>query len=205
VTRVLSVVLVAAAACGEVDTGSDAHATPNGTGLIVTGSLPLGASSFAAVSGATTCMRGGASTGIAYAAIVASDLSGICGALQQDRSVANARSIELVVVRVGSADPTAALTTGAYPVAATPGSQLAYALLRVSQNDAHCSPSYVIATQGNVQVTSVAGGELRGTIVAQLSDGGGISGAFAASACTGTSLGDVCAGKVGPSSATCAP
>jgi hypothetical protein len=203
VKRALWLVLVAGgAACAKVDTGSDTEPNANGAGVIVTGSLPFAASSFTAVSGGATCVLGGASTAVAYAAIVASDLPGMCSDLTQGVRRADARSVELVVFRV-PASPSG-IEIGIYPIVPTPGSLPAFALVEVSQNDAQCAPSAVIATGGSVQVTSVAGGELRAIVDAQLSDGGTIMGAFGAPACAAT-LGNPCSGQVGPATSTCAP
>jgi hypothetical protein len=157
------------------------------------------------VSGGATCSPGGTSTGVAYAAVIASDQPGICGYLQANQNRANARSVDLVMVRLDPASPTTTLTTGTYAVVTTPGSQGSYALLQVDQNDAGCVQSHVIATAGSVQVTSVAGGEIQGTIVALLSDGGKITGAFDAPSCGVTFAGDVCAGSFSLVNPTCAP
>lgn len=194
---------VVAVACGAEESGS--VATPGGAALVVTGSLPLSASSFTAVTGGATCQAGSTTFGMAYTALFASDQPGICAYLQRNQDRANARSVDLTVVRIDPSSPTATVTPGRYPVVISPGALNAYALLQVSQNDASCSPSDIQAIAGSIEVTSFAGGEIRGTVVAILPGGGKITGAFDARTCAVTFPGDACSGGFGPVGLTCAP
>jgi hypothetical protein len=194
-------VIVGAAACENLDE----NGTTTGTGIVVTGTLRLSAWSFTAVRGGATCQAGGYAAGLAYATLFASDQPGLCAYLQLGQARANARSLELTVIRVDPSSPTAAVTTGTYPVVTSPGALTAYALVQVRQNDASCSPSDLQASTGSVEVTSVAGGGLMGTIVALVPPDGKITGAFDAPACAVTSPGDACAGSFGPVASACAP
>jgi hypothetical protein len=206
--RIVSLVVgLGLAACGGGDGGSSGTVeNPSGAALTVTGSLPLSASNFAVVNGNATCQLTGAVTfGVAYAAMIASDQTGICGYLQRNQNKANARSVDVAIVRIDPSNPSTSIAPGTYPVVPNPTVETAYAFLQVSQTDASCAPSDVPATGGSVVVTSVANGGIQGTIDATLTDGGKITGAFDAPACAVTFPGDVCGGTIGPVNPTCAP
>lgn len=202
---VMVVVGLGIAACGGGGGGNGSVGNPAGAVLTVTGTLPLSASNFAVVNGTASCQTAGITYGVAYAAMIASDQSGICGYLQRNQNKASARSVDLAVIRIDPSSGTTSITPGTYPVVANPSIETTYAFVLVSQNDASCSPTDVTATGGSVTVTSVANGRIQGTIDATLSDGGKITGTFDAAACAVTFPGDVCKGDIGPVNPTCAP
>lgn len=206
--RWVMVAALAAAGCGGGGGGGGGGPvgpTSTGTALTATGSLGFSAGNAAASSGTSTCDAGGLKYGLAWAALLASDQSGICGYLQRGQNKASARSIQIAVLEANPTSPSAAITGGAYPVVTSPGAQTRVAFVAVSQNDASCNASDISATSGTVTITSTAGGRLVGTVNATLEGGGTVTGSFDADACALTSAGDICAGQIGPQNPTCAP
>ncbi len=187
----------------ETSDGGGATPGPPETTLLVTGTLPLDATSATAVFGASTCQVAGASVGVAHAVLVASDQAGFCGYLQQGQDRAGRRSIEVTVVRVDPTSPTTSLAADTYPIVSSPSLASSYALLVVSDHDAACQPVDVTGTSGVVFVTSAD--PLQGSIWATLSDGGRVIGPFDAGTCAAALAGDACAGSVGLSISACAP
>lgn len=202
--RVVLVLGIVASACGNAgSSGAGGPASP--TTLLVGGTLPLIATSAVVVVGGSTCQVGGASAGVGYAALVASDQTGLCAYLQQNQDRAGARAIEVLVVRVDPAAGTTAVTPDTYPIVSSPTPERSYALLLVSQKDALCEASDVWGTSGVVIVTAAGGGVFQGSITATLSDGGSVMGPFDADACAAALAGDVCTGSVGLANPGCAP
>jgi len=194
---------LAVAACGSGSGSSPA--TSAGIVLVATGWLPLHAGYGTAVVGGATCQLGASSAGVAVAALVASDQSGICDYLQKDQEKASARSIEIAVVHIDPDSLTTHIAPGSYPVATGVSTETAYAFVSVSQNDSSCTPSEVTATTGIVTVTSIAENRFQGTVDARLSGGGAVIGSFDTDLCGASFPGDVCTGEMGSSSAACAP
>jgi hypothetical protein len=195
---------VTAAGCGGGGGGS--KGTPSaGATLTATGTVAFTAGNATSVTGAASCDVAGVTYGMAYAALLASDQSGICGYLQRNQDKASARSIQVAVFRADLANTTTTLTTGSYPVVANPTTETMFAFVSVSQNDASCSARDVSATGGTVTVSSTASGRLQGTVDVTLSDGGTVTGSFDAAACAVTFPGDLCSGQIGPQNPTCAP
>ncbi len=193
---------LAAAACSST---TETHGS-GGTALVASGPLPLSTANATAVVGGATCQIGGAQAGLAFAAVLAPNVAGICGFLQANQLKANVRSIQILVFRVDPSSSTASVTPGTYPVVtATPVNQTAYAFVSVSQNDGSCRPSTVVASSGSVIVTSVADGAVKGTVTAELAVGGTVSGAFDAPECAVTFPGDACGGNIGLANPTCVP
>lgn len=191
--------------------GGTVGTTSTGTVLTATGSLAFTAGNSTAVSGSTSCQAAGVSYGLAFAAVIASDQTGICGYLQRSQDKASARSIRIALFKTDPKNPTAAtITAGTYPVMPSPvvpslTTQTTFAFVSIDQNDATCKSTIVSATTGTVTVTSTTGGQLQGTLNVNLSDGGTITGSIAAADCAVTFPGDLCAGELGPLNPTCAP
>jgi hypothetical protein len=206
--RWVMVAALAAAGCGGGGSGSGggpAGPASTGTALTTTGSVAFNAINAAAASGASSCQAAGLTYGLAWAALLAPDQSGICGYLQRGQDKASARSIQIAVVEANPTGPNAAITGGAYPVVASPDAETRFALVVVSQSDAACAATDVAATSGTVTITSTAGGRLMGSVDATLEGGGTVRGTFDAEACTLPNGGDICAGQIGPQDLTCAP
>lgn len=198
---------LAGAGCGDGGGGGGGGSPgpASGTALTVTGTLAFVAGNAAAVRQEASCdVGGGVTYGFAYAALLASDQTGICGYLERNENKASARSIQLAVVRVDPTDASTSVTNGSYPILTDPGLETEFAQVVVSQNDATCDPSDVEATGGTVTITSTEGGRLQGTIDATLADGGAITGRFDAEGCDVTFEGDACAGELGPQDPRCA-
>jgi hypothetical protein len=154
------------------------------------------------ITGAGACASGGIAAA-AFAGLVASDLSSLCGSWQKGSAAANARTIQLLLV-----DPTAAGTTigvGDYPVAQNSAADGKSALVAVQQTDASCQVSQIEAYAGNVEVTEATGERLQATVVAYLPGGGGILGAFDGETCAVNATADLCSGVVAPVTSTCGP
>ncbi len=202
----LVMLAMAAVACGGGTSGGGSSGTPAGTTLLVRGgSLPLIATDATAVFGSSTCQVGGAPVGAAYAVLVASNQTGMCGYLQRNEFRANARSIELIVARVDPTSTTTTLAPGTYPILPSPTLSRSYATLAVAQNDAACTATAFTGINGAVIVTSTADGAFQGSITATLSDGGTVTGAFDAATCAAALGGDICTGSIGLSNPSCAP
>ncbi len=205
---IVAAVVLAAAGCGGGGGGGGVGptgTTSGGTTLTATGGVAFTASEAAALSGSGSCQAFGTTYGVAYAAVLASDQSGICGYLQRGQNKASARSIQVLVVSADPLHPTAAIGTQAYPIVAAQGTETQFALVDVSQNDAACTPTDVGATGGTVTITAIGNGRVAGTVDATLPGGGRVSGAFDAATCQVSFPNDVCAGQVGPQNPTCAP
>ncbi len=203
--RLVAMLALAASACATDDPTSADGGPSSGTTIVAGGSLPLSAAFGTAVVGSTTCALGSGPAPMAYAVLIASAEGGMCGYLQQGAYKANARAIELGVLRF---DPTAAssgVTPGQYTILINPTPGTTYAFLVVSQNDATCASADVVATAGVVTVTASDGGTFQGTVTAMLSDGGSVTGAFDAEACAATVSGDICAGDFALPSPSCLP
>ena len=193
------------AACGG---GSSKSSNPVGSGasLAATGTIPFTATNATWATGGKTCASAGVSFGFAWAALAASDQSGICGYLQANEDKQNARTITVVVLALNANGPMATVGAGSYPIVANPTtSDSAYAFVSVGENDAACQATDVTATGGTVTVTSIANGRLQGSVSATLSDGGAVTGSFDAQECSVTFPGDACSGLIGPQNPTCAP
>ena len=193
------------AACNGGGGGGGGGGTSGGATLTVSGASPLTATNFAAVMQGATCAAGPVQAGVAYAAVVASDQTGICGFLQRNQNKANARSIRVAVIRVDPTSTTTTITTGTYPIVPNPtGAEAQLALVLLSSNDATCSSTDDPATSGSVTVTSVSADRVQGTVTATLQSGATVSGNFDAATCAVTFPGDLCSGKIGPQNPTCA-
>ncbi len=203
-----AVAIVAAAGCGGGGGGGGGGTvgtTSGGATLTATGSLPLSAVNAASVTGGASCQTSGATFGVAFGAVLASDQGGICGYLQRNQDKQNARSIQVAVIRIDPTSPTTTIVPGTYPVVVAPTTETMFSSVAVSQNDAACNPSDVAASSGTVTVTSTAGGRLSGTVNVSLADGGTVTGSFDAPDCAVSFPGDVCSGQIGPQNPSCAP
>ncbi|BDG01169.1 hypothetical protein [Anaeromyxobacter oryzae] len=189
--------LLALAACG----GSSSK----GSTLTATGAIAVTANQFTSVTQSITCPIAGGSIGAAFAAVGASDQSGMCGYFQRGQDKQNAKSIFVVAVNVNPLGA-ATVTPGTYTITTSPSAtQTQYAAVIVSQNDASCSPTDVEATGGTVTITSVSGGRIQGNVNATLSNGGAVNGSFDAPSCAYTLPGDLCSGTLTPPAGTCVP
>lgn len=181
------------------------EATSAGTSLTATGTVSFTAGEAAGVTGGASCREAGTTVGVGFAAFLASDLSGICGYLQRSEDKASARSIQVEIVRIDPAHPTASVTAGTYPVVAGVSTDSRFAAVTVSENDAACTSTRVVGRSGKVTVTSTDGGRLQGSVDVTLADGGAVSGPFDVAPCDVTFPGDLCAGELGPQSSSCVP
>jgi hypothetical protein len=202
--------VVAALACGGGSSGGGSGGGGGGGGtgarLDATGAVPVQATQFTSVVQSTSCAIGPASIGVAFAAVGASDQAGMCGYLQQGQEKQNAKTITLVAVRLNPLGA-AALVPDTYPVVTQVSTEQKYAFVVVSQSDAVCATTDVVGASGNVVITSVAGGRVKGTANVTLEGGGTVTGTFDAPSCAVDLLsqGDVCTGQIGPASPACVP
>ncbi len=185
--------------------GGSVGATSGGTALTATGTTAFTATNATSVTGGTSCQAAGATVGLAYAALIASDQGGICGYLQRNQDKAGARSIQVAIARLDPLNATTSLLAANYPVVSSPTTETLFALVSVSQSDAACRSTPVFAKAGTVSVTSIANGRIQGSLNATLTDGGTVSGTFDVEDCAVSFPGDVCAGQIGPQSPACAP
>jgi len=203
--RLAAVLALAASACG-IDPASSSGGGPFGTTIVAAGgSFPLSAAFGTAVVGSTTCPLDSGPAPMAYAVLIASAEGGRCGYLEAGAYKANARAIELGVLRFDPTAATTGVTPGQYPILVQPTPGTSHAFLAVSQTYAACTSADVVATVGVVTVTATAGGTFQGTVTAALSDGGSVSGAFEADACSAAVSGDICSGDFALPSPTCLP
>lgn len=200
------------AACGGGD--DDDSGGPGGGGggggtgarLTATGTIPLQATQFTSVAQSTTCSIGPVNVGVGFAVVGASDQPGMCGYLQRQEEKQNAKSIVVALARLNPLGA-AAIVPDTYPIVEEVTTQQKYALMAVTQTDLACAETDVVATGGDVVITSVDQGRVRGTVDATLADGGTVTGTIDAPAC-GVDLlamGDVCAGELGPAAPACVP
>jgi len=201
--RIAAIAGLALAACASE--GGSLPPPATGVVIVATGALSLNAGNGTTVLGSATCPVGTSSAGVAVAALLASDQPGTCTYLLEGEEKANARSIEIAVVRVDLSNLTTSIAPGSYAVQSGASAEGTYALVSVVQRDASCGVSEVTAFAGTVTVISIDGSELEGTVDAQLTDGGTVIGSFGADLCSASFPGDVCAGSIGPSNAVCAP
>src|SRR5512142_839013 len=131
--RAVTVLALVASGCAGNGSGETSGAAAETT-VLATGSLPLDATSATAVFGGASCLVDGASVGVAYAVLDASDQAGFCGYLQQNQARALAGSIQVTVVRVDPTSATTTLTAGTYPIVPSPTPASSSATLVVSQN-----------------------------------------------------------------------
>ncbi len=202
--RALVMLATVAVACGSGTSMGTSGPTPTTT-LLVGGSLPLITTDATAAFGSSTCQVQGSAVGVAYAVLVASNQSGVCGYLQRNEDRASARAIQLTVARVDPTSSTTTLVPDTYPILPNPTLSRSYATLAVAQNDAACTATALAAVNGAVIVTAAANGAFRGSITATLSDGGTVTGSFDAETCAVTLGGDICTGSIGLANPTCAP
>jgi hypothetical protein len=129
------------------------------------------------------------STAVAYAAVLFTNVNGICGFLQRHENPANATALSIEVEQVVPSRSTATdVSPGTYSIypAAPRISVGAFAMVHYVALDARCSTTISEAgASGTVNITESDGSVVAGSVDVTFDNGDHVTGSFSAPVCNG--------------------